>query len=765
MKVKRLMALALAVLLTFGSPACVWAAANEFDEMKDPGRSAFPSSFNLIDQGLVTPLKCQAPFGTCWAFGSISTLETAVLNELGMTYDEALAVGGEIAPLLDLSEKHLAWFTYQGLPASVDPSQAGEGMVIKNQEQNFSEVYNMGGFPVYSAAFLANCGGPATEKAIPYQGKTGLREWEFMEAHKQEIIESYMADGYTRVEAEEKYRTDLESKKKSNEPSYFDDWSLDDGQWKVTSPITIRNANYLPNTILVDSDFNYAGLDFRSVELMKQELYSGHSIAMSYDASSGFLNEDTWGYYCPELSWTDHRVCIVGWDDNFKRENFGFNPDGEYYGPYYYPEGDGAWLVKNSWGSYPDDTSEEKEDLRDNKWKLDGDGYFYISYYDRSLSGLESVDITLDMEKTEQETAHQYDYCILDSYDGSYTPNEVSTANIFKTRGNERITALAARSHAENSRIKMEVYLLNEDPTDPRDGILLWTDNESFPYMGYHRIDLDREVYVPANSSYSVIVTEMVTYNNSSVQYVKGEDVAICPTERGMRSIEDLVDYKKIIVNPGESFCYENGKWTDLADNYKYELTADSLNSIFNRKVDDAFTLKRFGKSLSKTKEDNVLCADNYCIKSFTVDAPEYVPEPDDPTMVIEGKCYTAGTGADTASYQVISTLDRTVKYRGSKSAETGSKVVIPDSVVLGDNMEYTVVGISQGAFAETPNVKTLILNAYSLEEDHTHGCLLSSKVKTVMVKVGSANDNKFFRRQYSPIFKKNHCGKKVKLK
>lgn len=50
----------------------------------------------------------------------------------------------------------------------------------------------------------------------------------------------------------------------------------------------------------------------------------------------------------------DHDVAIVGWDDNYSRDNFNKKP-----------AGDGAWIIRNSWGA---------------DW---GDGgYFYMSYYD-----------------------------------------------------------------------------------------------------------------------------------------------------------------------------------------------------------------------------------------------------------------------------------------------------------------------------------------------------------------------------------------------
>lgn len=56
----------------------------------------------------------------------------------------------------------------------------------------------------------------------------------------------------------------------------------------------------------------------------------------------------------------DHVIMIVGWDDDFSRENF----------PDYMPGENGAWLVRNSWGSDG----------------YDCNGYFWISYEDASLN-------------------------------------------------------------------------------------------------------------------------------------------------------------------------------------------------------------------------------------------------------------------------------------------------------------------------------------------------------------------------------------------
>ena len=43
--------------------------------------AAFPSSYDARKEGLVTPVKNQNPFGTCWAFGMAAIMETSLLAQ------------------------------------------------------------------------------------------------------------------------------------------------------------------------------------------------------------------------------------------------------------------------------------------------------------------------------------------------------------------------------------------------------------------------------------------------------------------------------------------------------------------------------------------------------------------------------------------------------------------------------------------------------------------------------------------------------------
>ncbi len=106
-----------------------------------------PAKFDLRDEGVVTPVKFQNPFSTCWAFGASAAAETGILTDLGMTAEEFKERAGYD---LDLSEKHLAYWLYHTVPEGGDPahSQAGEGFALI-REESAAAVYDNGGTDVF----------------------------------------------------------------------------------------------------------------------------------------------------------------------------------------------------------------------------------------------------------------------------------------------------------------------------------------------------------------------------------------------------------------------------------------------------------------------------------------------------------------------------------------------------------------------------------------------------------------------------------------
>ena len=86
-----------------------------------------------------------------------------------------------------------------------------------------------------------------------------------------------------------------------------------------------------------------------NVDDVKQQIMEHGAAGIMYyhnDASFGWNTDlQKYTYYDAEVSGGGHAVMIVGWDDDFSKDNFTGSSA---------PSEDGAWLVRNSWGSYAD---------------------------------------------------------------------------------------------------------------------------------------------------------------------------------------------------------------------------------------------------------------------------------------------------------------------------------------------------------------------------------------------------------------------------
>ena len=130
-------------------------------------------------------------------------------------------------------------------------------------------------------------------------------------------------------------------------------------------PVNESEDEYSPKSVL--SPLLNANIHIQNIILLTRNNYTDNNAIkraiMDYGAvstsvywSSSYISK-TKNYYYDGSSTANHAVAIVGWDDNYDASNFKSKP-----------EGNGAWIVKNSWG-------------------LSGDnGYYYVSYYDTKLA-------------------------------------------------------------------------------------------------------------------------------------------------------------------------------------------------------------------------------------------------------------------------------------------------------------------------------------------------------------------------------------------
>lgn len=271
----------------------------------------------------------------------------------------------------------------------------------------------------------------------------------------------------------------------------------------LESEIHVQNIYVLPaRTSYTDND------------AIKEAILKYGGLYASYYHSANYLNSRTNAYYDPYTGGGNHAITVVGWDDNYSRSNF-----------YNSPAGNGAFIVKNSWGP---------------SW---GDkGYFYISYYDRVLFAVnkDNQAFTYILNDTVRYTKnYQYDVAGMTDYlvTGKKT---IWYQNIYNATGNE---AIAAVSTFFNTTVDYEisVYVNN---------VLQLTQNGKHEGSGYYTIPLKEYVPVAVGDIFKIVVK----LTNPQKGY------AVVP-------VSEQVSTTRCYYAPGVSyFSHDGEKWTDLYD-------------------------------------------------------------------------------------------------------------------------------------------------------------------------------------------------------
>ncbi len=414
-----------------------------------------PASYDLRDYGQVSSVKSQGGYGTCWAHAIAASAESSFLKKYGEE--------------LDLSELQLAYFNYHniGTKDKLDLI-TDDGMA----NTSYGNLLDEGGNAYISSFMLASGMGFVDEEDLPYSSLPS---------------QIYDEDAFI-ASMNEEYCYNL------------DDYIVTDVRW-----------------------LSAADKDSIKMVLMQHGAVQVSYLAFPIMLSDGTIiyeeevyNSETNAFYNGHYKGSNHSVTLVGWDDDFDKNNF-----------VEAPSENGAWLIKNSWGSWWGD-----------------DGYFWISYEDVGL--LSSEVCQFEIEKADENTMlYQHDGAPA-LYHTSFG-NNFSEGGIFVSQQDEMLYRAGYVTDSDNIKVTVDVYL--DVKNNPSDGTLVSSKTVNETYAGYHSVELDESIPLQKGQKYAIVISQ------------KGsESINMCFSRTNnfgwFRTVDD--------ISSGETFVKMNGSWKDM---------------------------------------------------------------------------------------------------------------------------------------------------------------------------------------------------------
>jgi PGF-pre-PGF domain-containing protein len=379
---------------------------------------------------------------------------------------------GLIPSPVDLS--HLSPVTMDAL--LVDDTIRTSGLEIMGSEVSYPARYDLrdenGVTAVRDQGQAGSCWAHASTASLEsYLLYNRSETWDFSENNEKNVLAYTYPHGFDR-DADGGGNAFMAS-------AYFTRWSgpvlESDDQYNDLSgdsPSNIPASKHVQEVLFIP--LRQSALDNDGIKFALQQ-YGAVHVSMSW-YNEAYNSSFSSYYYNGSSSGGGHAVTIVGWDDNYDRNNF---TD--------VAPGNGAFIVKNSWGDSWGD-----------------DGYFYASYNDTKFGRRYDSAVFTAENVSNYDRIYQYDELGLTDNLG-YNNISAYGANIFTASSNETLEAVSFYTADSNSFYNISVYL---DPeSDPiNDSGPVSVQNGTLAFAGYHTIDLETNVSLNSGQNFSVVV-------------------------------------------------------------------------------------------------------------------------------------------------------------------------------------------------------------------------------------------------------------------